>query len=173
MYSSENWKIRVADGRRPGIPVAGHSIGDLQPLIQELTPLKMKLENRTFIVSGRFIPFACHVFCAYISCSSSGLGLAAARSLYNSGAYVSLFDLNENEELKAELKNRAQFHKVDVSNTQDIESAVQETVSWCKTTKAPLGGVINCAGVGTAKKVSSSVMFSAKNIFKNNIHSCF
>ena len=87
--------------------------------------------------------------------SSSGLGLATARDLYNAGAYVSLFDLNENEELNSELKARALFQKVDVTNTLNIEQAIERTVAWCHKTKAPLRGVVNCAGVATASKVSN------------------
>jgi NAD(P)-dependent dehydrogenase (short-subunit alcohol dehydrogenase family) len=37
-----------------------------------------------------------------------------------------------------------------------IERAVQETVAWTKKTGAPLGGVINSAGVGVAAKIIDS-----------------
>ena len=56
--------------------------------------------------------------------------------------------------------DRANFHKVDVTNTTDIESAIEKTIAWCRETRAPLRGVINCAGVATARKVSEGTYYS-------------
>lgn len=35
----------------------------------------------------------------------------------------------------------------------EINAAVEQTVTWSMASNAPLGGVINCAGVGTAAKI--------------------
>ncbi|KLO13263.1 short chain type dehydrogenase [Schizopora paradoxa] len=97
----------------------------------------MKISNRTFVVSG----------------GSSGLGLATVLDLYNSGAFIAILDVKENHDLMRELGNRGKFFEVDVREVDQLEAAVEETVSWIKETKATLGGVVNCAGVATASKV--------------------
>jgi len=99
----------------------------------------MKPEGRTFIISG----------------GCSGLGLATARDLHSAGAYVSLFDLNEEagETIVKELGNRAKFFECDVSQTESVEKAVNGTAAWIKETGRHLGGVIAAAGVGAAQKV--------------------
>jgi NAD(P)-dependent dehydrogenase (short-subunit alcohol dehydrogenase family) len=45
------------------------------------------------------------------------------------------------------------FFKTDITVLAQVASAVTNTVEWASTTSAPLGGVINCAGVGTAAKI--------------------
>jgi len=99
----------------------------------------MKPEGRTFIISG----------------GCSGLGLATARDLHSAGAYVSLFDLNEEagETIVKELGNRAKFFECDVSQTESVENAVNGTAAWIKETGKHLGGVIAAAGVGAAQKI--------------------
>jgi len=42
---------------------------------------------------------------------------------------------------------------MDITNTQDVSEAVEGVVRWTKATNAPLGGVVNCAGVATAAKI--------------------
>ncbi|KAL1668912.1 hypothetical protein GGF50DRAFT_123674 [Schizophyllum commune] len=98
----------------------------------------MKVEKRTFIVSG----------------GSSGLGLATVRSLLDGGAYVSIVDLSEPPE-EVRTSPRARFFQTDITNVDAIERTVEGTVAWANETSAPLGGVINCAGVGIAAKVIS------------------
>ncbi|KAL1748164.1 hypothetical protein HDZ31DRAFT_30270 [Schizophyllum fasciatum] len=96
----------------------------------------MKIEKRTFIVSG----------------GSSGLGLATVRSLLKGGAYASVVDLSEPpDEVKA--SSRLRFYTTDITDVDAIETAVENTAAWAKETNAPLGGVINCAGVGIAAKL--------------------
>ena len=67
-------------------------------------------------------------------------------------AYVSILDLNESEDVWKKPQN-VKFIKTDITDTKEIESSVSETVKWASQNRAPLGGVINCAGVGTAAKV--------------------
>ncbi len=52
-----------------------------------------------------------------------------------------------------ELRNRGKFFEVDVRELEQLEAAVDGTVSWTKETNGVLGGVVNCAGVATASKV--------------------
>ena len=94
----------------------------------------MKVQNRTFIISG----------------GASGLGLATARDLHSHGAYVSLLDLNASSgsQIVSELGSRAKFFETDVSSTKSIEAAIKDTISWAKETGKEIGGVIAGAGVG-------------------------
>ena len=88
--------------------------------------------------------------------SSSGLGLATATALLDAGAYVSVLDVRDNEELASKDSKRIKFIKTDVTNDSDVSAAVDATISWIEQTGAILGGVINCAGVGTAAKIIDS-----------------
>jgi NAD(P)-dependent dehydrogenase (short-subunit alcohol dehydrogenase family) len=94
----------------------------------------MKIENRTFIISG----------------GASGLGLATARDLHSQGGYVSLLDLNADNGSKivSELGSRAKFFETDVSSTDSIAAAIAGTVAWVQQTGAAIGGVVAGAGVG-------------------------
>ncbi|KAJ7498053.1 3-hydroxyacyl-CoA dehydrogenase [Mycena galericulata] len=95
----------------------------------------MKLAGRTFIVSG----------------GSSGLGLATVEDLISANAYISILDRSPPP---AELPtSRVKFFETDITKVEEIERAVDGTVEWTVVTEAPLGGVINCAGVGTAAKI--------------------
>jgi len=94
----------------------------------------MKIADRTFLISG----------------GVSGLGLATARALHASGAYVSLLDLNASNGSKivSELGSRAKFFETDVTDTDAIATAVRGTVAWVKETGKDIGGVVAGAGVG-------------------------
>ena len=84
---------------------------------------------------------------------SSGLGLATVQHLLDAGAYVANLDLHPpKDELPA---SRVKYWKTNITNSEEVEKAVEASVAWSKETGAVLGGVINCAGVGTAAKVSS------------------
>ncbi|KAJ7065302.1 3-hydroxy-acyl-CoA-dehydrogenase [Mycena amicta] len=96
----------------------------------------MKPANRTFIISG----------------GSSGLGLATVVDLVSVGAYVAVLDraappsdLTSNDKVK--------FFEIDITEVSQIEQAVEGVVAWAELNNAPLGGVINSAGVGTAGKI--------------------
>lgn len=97
----------------------------------------MKIANRTFIISG----------------GSSGLGEATVVDLLKSGAYISIVDRNPPTDDTLDSSNHVKFFQTDITELADIQKAVDDTVSWTKKTGAALGGVINCAGVGTAAKV--------------------
>ena len=84
------------------------------------------------------------------------MGLATARDLHASGAYVSLLDLNAEAgaEVVKELGERAIFFETDVAETSSVEKAVEGTAKWIEKTGKPMGGVVAAAGVGAAQKVS-------------------
>jgi len=98
----------------------------------------MKVEQRTFIVSG----------------GSSGLGLATVHNLLQSNAFVSVLDLSRSSGLPVGLE--VKFIKCNITKVEEIENAVEETVKWTAETGAQLGGVVNCAGVGTSAKIVDS-----------------
>ncbi|KID83047.1 3-hydroxyacyl-CoA dehydrogenase [Metarhizium guizhouense ARSEF 977] len=94
----------------------------------------MKIENRTFLISG----------------GASGLGKACALELIKNGANVALLDMNEDgHELVKEAGSSAKFFVCDVLNTESITKAVQGTAEWAKASNKPIGGVIPAAGVST------------------------
>lgn len=94
----------------------------------------MKIEGAVAIVTG----------------GASGLGAAAAEMLAGKGAKVVIADLNEEKgkEFAEKLGDNAVFAKVNVTETADIEAAVQTAVEkWGK-----LDILINSAGIGSASK---------------------
>ncbi|KAJ7036538.1 3-hydroxy-acyl-CoA-dehydrogenase [Mycena alexandri] len=95
----------------------------------------MKTAGRTFIVSG----------------GSSGLGLATVQDLISANAYISILDRSPPP--GGLPTSRVKFFQTDITQVEQIESAVNGTVEWVAATGATLGGVINCAGVGTAAKI--------------------
>ncbi|KAH9026352.1 hypothetical protein EDB85DRAFT_1868990 [Lactarius pseudohatsudake] len=98
----------------------------------------MKIEDRTFIVSG----------------GSSGLGLATVETILNEKGYVAIVDLKGPDSSSfGPASSRVHFWELDISQVEDITRVVEQVVLWTKETGSQLGGVINCAGVGTAAKI--------------------
>ncbi|CAH0029869.1 unnamed protein product [Clonostachys rhizophaga] len=99
----------------------------------------MKIENRTFIISG----------------GASGLGRACVEEICNNGGNVAILDMNEEQglEFAKELGDSAKFFVCNVLETESITAAVQGTVSWIKETGKALGGVIPAAGVSTPSTI--------------------
>jgi NADP-dependent 3-hydroxy acid dehydrogenase YdfG len=89
--------------------------------------------------------------------SSSGLGKATVEMLLKEGAFASILDVNESKEAWTK-PSSVKFIKTDIRETKDIEKAISETVEWASKMHAPLGGVINCAGVGTAAKANLDIL---------------
>lgn len=63
---------------------------------------------------------------------------------------MAILDLHENSDLR---NNETKFFKVDITNDNEVESSVDGVIKWSKETGAPIGGVVNCAGIATAAKV--------------------
>lgn len=60
--------------------------------------------------------------------------------------------------------SRVKFWELDITQVENITKVVEEVISWTKQTGALLGGVINCAGVGTAAKVGEVLCF--RSVYK-------
>ncbi|KAF1811325.1 putative 3-hydroxyacyl-CoA dehydrogenase-like protein [Eremomyces bilateralis CBS 781.70] len=99
----------------------------------------MKIENRTFVVTG----------------GASGLGQATVEHYHQKGGYVSILDLHveKGEALVAKLGARARFFQCDVTSSESIAAAVKGTTDWVAETKAPVAGVLAGAGVGLPGKI--------------------
>ncbi len=95
----------------------------------------MLLESRTFLITG----------------GGSGLGAATARLFAQEGASVVLADVNEEagEQTASGIGERAKFVRTDVTDEKSVQGAVDAALE----TFGGLHGVVNCAGVGPAKKV--------------------
>ena len=114
-------------------------------------------EGRESYLSGlrgvRYNPFTIAILSTEaISSSSSGLGLATVYDLLLQKAYVSIVDRSPAPDAILSSPN-VKFYKTDITELSEVTSAVNQTVEWTSRTGAPLGGVINCAGVGTAAKI--------------------
>ncbi len=95
----------------------------------------MEIANRLFVISG----------------GASGLGLATAERLVQANGYVLLIDKNKEagEKAQSHLGENALFMPADVRSEADILHALEQIpTSWGN----PYG-LINCAGLGTAKRV--------------------
>jgi NAD(P)-dependent dehydrogenase (short-subunit alcohol dehydrogenase family) len=95
----------------------------------------LEIENNTFLVTG----------------GGSGLGAATARLLAESGGNVLIADINDEagEKLAGEIGEKARFVRTEVTDEESVQGAL-DTV---RDAFASLHGLINCAGVGPAKKV--------------------
>lgn len=49
--------------------------------------------------------------------------------------------------------SNVKYFQVDILEVSQIQDAVDKTAQWVKETGAPIGGVVNCAGVGVAGKI--------------------
>ena len=94
---------------------------------------------------------------------SSGLGLATAQSLISLNAHVVILDLVPPPSSSllpfrhdSDTPIPYKFIKTDITSLSSIRSAIDQTISWSIESNAPLGGIINCAGAGTAAKIVSS-----------------
>lgn len=88
---------------------------------------------------------------AVISGGCSGLGLAVAKHLVAAGGQVTLLDINAEAgaTIAAELGARAQFVACDVSDEQQVASALQAAVEFA----GAVNVVVSCAGILGAGRV--------------------
>ena len=88
---------------------------------------------------------------ALITGGVSGLGLAAARHLVQSGGQVLLLDINDEAGQKAvsELGASARYLATDVTDENAVQTAVAEAVEWM----GALNVAVNCAGIIGAGRV--------------------
>jgi 3-hydroxyacyl-CoA dehydrogenase / 3-hydroxy-2-methylbutyryl-CoA dehydrogenase len=90
---------------------------------------------------------------ALISGGASGLGEATTRRLHEAGAQVVISDLNaeKGEALAAELGERAQFVEANVTETGQVQAAVDAAAAL----EGGLRISVCCAGIGWAERTSS------------------
>jgi NAD(P)-dependent dehydrogenase (short-subunit alcohol dehydrogenase family) len=95
----------------------------------------LEIVDNTFLVTG----------------GGSGLGAATARLLAESGGNVLIADINDEagERLAGEIGEKARFVRTDVTG----EVSVQGALDTVRDAFGSLHGLINCAGVGPAKRV--------------------
>lgn len=95
----------------------------------------MKIENNTFLVTG----------------GASGLGFATAKMIVENGGNAVLLDVNEEAGTASQtnLGTKSKFIKTDVTNTEQVQNAVNQSIEAF----GSIEGIINCAGVGPAKRV--------------------
>jgi NAD(P)-dependent dehydrogenase (short-subunit alcohol dehydrogenase family) len=91
---------------------------------------------------------------ALVTGGASGLGLATARKLHGSGAWVVILDLpgSAGAAVAKDLGDRAAFAAGDVTSPDDVEAALDVTGTLAG------GGpriVVNCAGIGDAARTVS------------------
>lgn len=84
--------------------------------------------------------------CAVITGGASGLGEATARHFAAQGAKVALFDLNEDTGNKLAADLGGTFHKVDVTDEDDVAAAI----SGAKAAMGRITACVNCAGIAPA-----------------------
>jgi NAD(P)-dependent dehydrogenase (short-subunit alcohol dehydrogenase family) len=95
----------------------------------------LEIQSRTFLVTG----------------GGSGLGAATARLLAEEGANVVVADVDAEggERVADSIGKRARFRHTDVTD----EGSVQAAIEAAREAFGGLHGLVNCAGVGPAKKV--------------------
>ena len=95
----------------------------------------MQIEDRIFFITG----------------GGSGLGAATARMFAGSGGRVVIADVNDEagESVAGEIGERANFARTDVTDEESVQAALDTTLEVF----GGLHGLVNCAGVGPAKKV--------------------
>jgi NAD(P)-dependent dehydrogenase (short-subunit alcohol dehydrogenase family) len=93
----------------------------------------MILTNKTFVITG----------------GASGLGLATAETILNKNGNVVILDINIDEKSERLLGVKTLFVQCDVCS----EAAVLNALKIAKEKFGSIHGIINCAGVGTPKRV--------------------
>ncbi|MFT4200840.1 SDR family NAD(P)-dependent oxidoreductase [Gordonia sp. (in: high G+C Gram-positive bacteria)] len=84
---------------------------------------------------------------AIVTGGASGIGAASARRLAKQGAKVVIADLKAEDGEKIAQEIGGKFVEVDVTNTEQIEAAVNAAVEL-----GPLRAVVNSAGIGWAQR---------------------
>ncbi|PWA13004.1 3-hydroxyacyl-CoA dehydrogenase [Pueribacillus theae] len=91
---------------------------------------------------------------AVVTGGASGLGEATVREIAANGGKATIIDLNEDRanNLIQELGDQVMFAKANVSDEEEVQSALNQTVEKF----GKITAVINCAGIGNGEKTYSS-----------------
>src|SRR5207249_10364437 len=87
---------------------------------------------------------------AVVTGGASGLGAATARSLAAKGVKVAILDLNAEAGEKVAKELGGVFAKCDVTN----ENSASEALAAARTAHGQERILVNCAGIGVAKRIS-------------------
>jgi NAD(P)-dependent dehydrogenase (short-subunit alcohol dehydrogenase family) len=87
---------------------------------------------------------------AIVTGGASGLGEATARALAAAGAAVVVADLQDDRGARVAADIGGVFHRTDVASEDDAAGAVELAA-----TLAPLRVLVNCAGIGSARRTVS------------------
>jgi NAD(P)-dependent dehydrogenase (short-subunit alcohol dehydrogenase family) len=87
--------------------------------------------------------------CAIVTGGASGLGAATARALAASGAKVAIFDVNEKAATEVAIDINGIAVTCDVADSASAEAAIKKASA----AHGPPRILINCAGVGPAKRI--------------------
>lgn len=87
----------------------------------------------------------------FITGAASGLGLATAQMIVDNGGFVLLADLNAaaGEQAEKQLGAPTKFVQTDVSDETSVQNAIEVALKHF----GSLHGLVNCAGIGPAKRV--------------------
>ena len=86
---------------------------------------------------------------AIVTGGASGLGAATARALAAAGAKVAVLDLNEQAAVNVAAEIGGLAAPCDVAGTEDVKEALKAATS----AHGPARILVNCAGVGPAKRI--------------------
>lgn len=86
---------------------------------------------------------------ALVTGGASGLGLATAKALLAAGAKVAILDINEDQLARAAAETKALPVRCDVADAQAAEAAL----STAAASHGPARILVNCAGIGGAKRI--------------------
>lgn len=84
-----------------------------------------------------------------ITGGGSGLGEATARAVAAGGGYPVILDLNEEKGQAVADELNGVFYKTNVAKEEDVQAAINGAVEKY----GSIQGVVNCAGMGSAKRV--------------------
>lgn len=95
----------------------------------------MQCSKKTFVISG----------------GASGLGLATAELLIQAGSKVVIFDIDDKKGklAQAKLGDNSLFFQVDICSGDGVANALEKALQ----SFGSISGLINCAGIGPAKRV--------------------
>lgn len=95
----------------------------------------MRIQNKTFVITG----------------GVSGLGLATVHMIIENGGNCIIMDIDQTKgsELAEKFSNKLIFVKTDVASEDDVMNAIEIGITHFKN----IDGLINCAGIGPAKRV--------------------
>jgi NAD(P)-dependent dehydrogenase (short-subunit alcohol dehydrogenase family) len=95
----------------------------------------MNIKNNTFLIAG----------------GASGLGKATALLIVENGGNAIILDINETlgNQAEKEIGTACIFIKTDICSEAEVQNAIKTVIDSVGT----ISGIINCAGVGPAKRV--------------------